>query len=78
VQAWDDVGNRWVNKGNRSTFFPVDWSQARIEYEVSQAYAGGIANGRSGSCSWSSPSGIEIQFHWDPRNNRTTFYPLGK
>ncbi|WP_197490303.1 EndoU domain-containing protein [Halothiobacillus diazotrophicus] len=69
----------WVNKFADSTFFPPSWSQARIEYEVSEAFkqaqAGGLAGQRFIA---TSPSGIRLQFSWDSKNQRTTFYPLGE
>ena len=70
----------WVDKVNRrgdqvhSTFFPPSWSEARIKYEVSEAFRGRTT---LGPAKWSgtTPSGIEIVGYSNP--NRTTFYPLG-
>ena len=77
VDVWDASKNTWVekvsNKGE-STFFPTSWSQARIQYEVSEAFKKGSPKA---SFVENTPSGIRIQFHWDPKNQRTTFHPLG-
>jgi filamentous hemagglutinin len=80
VQIWDASKSAWIDKpGQGSTFFPADWSQARIEYEVSEAFKVGQAQGLVGSrFQATSPVGINIQFNWDAKNMRTTFYPLGQ
>lgn len=75
VQVFDTKNGVWVDKFARSTFFPPDWSRARIEWEVSEAFKTGSAHTQFEA---SSPSGIKIRFNWDPKNQRTTFYPLGK
>jgi hypothetical protein len=69
-----------VDKVAKSTFFPESWSEARILYEVSEAYKNGLARGKSPKTSfkYGSPSGFEIQFHWNPKTQKTTFYPTGK
>jgi hypothetical protein len=80
VQLFDDKSKVWVDKpGIGSTFFPKDWSEARIKFEASEAFKVGKINGLAGTRFIEiSPSGIPIQFNWDPRNKRTTFYPLKK
>jgi hypothetical protein len=75
VQVWDDSKRAWIDKKTPSTFFPADWSQARIEYEVSTAFAAGSSRS---SFVERTPSGIQVQFHWDSKNSRTTFFPLGQ
>ena len=76
VQIWDGARGQWVDKpGQGSTFFPASWSQARIEYEVTDAFKTGVPRTRFQGIS---PSGITIQFSWDAKNQRTTFYPLGQ
>ncbi len=78
VQVWDS-SRGWVDKSRESTFFPADWSLARVQFEVSEAFKLGQAQGLAGTRFQAiSPSGIEIQFSWDAKNRRTTFYPLGK
>ena len=78
VDVWDASKNTWVEKVSnegKSTFFPTSWSQARIQYEVSEAFK----NRRMiTSTQWraTSPSGIEIQGYVNA--GRVTFYPLGK
>jgi hypothetical protein len=71
---WDQTSGQWVDKVRQSTFFPADWSQARIEYEVSEAFK---ARQTLTPTKWSgtSPSGIVIEGFTNP--NRTTFYPMG-
>ncbi|MEW6100380.1 MAG: EndoU domain-containing protein [Pseudomonadota bacterium] len=78
VQVWDANKGVWLDKKNISTFFPPSWSQARIEYEVAEAFKAAVQAGRDPlkSFQFDSPSGIKIQFHWDAKNQRTTFYPL--
>ena len=46
-----------------------------ITYEVTEAFKNGNPGTRFQA---TSPSGITIQFSWDAKNQRTTFYPLGK
>jgi len=38
VQVFDAAKGEWVDKFAKSTFFPPSWSQARIEYEISEAF----------------------------------------
>jgi hypothetical protein len=73
VEIWDPTKSLWVEKRQQSTFFPPSWSQARIEYEITEAFKAGVP--RTGFVGMS-PGGIEIQFRWDAKNQRTTFYPL--
>ena len=76
VQVFDASKGKWVDKKFESTFFPPSWSQARIEYEVSEAFKNKRVNPAGG---WigESPSGIDIQIYLNPKNQRTTFYPYG-
>ncbi len=75
VQVFDAGKGIWVDKVRESTFFPPSWSQARIEYEITEAFKQGTPGTRF---EVASPSGITIRFSWDAKNQRTTFYPLGK
>ena len=75
AQVFDANKGVWVDKVRDSTFFPPSWSEARITYEVAEAFKKGVPGS---SFEEFTPSGIKIQFHWDPKNQRTTFYPLGK
>lgn len=75
VQIWDEKKGVWVDKFAESTFFPPSWSKARIEYEVTEAFKTGIPKTGFDALS---PGGIQIQFRWDQKNQRTTFYPIGK
>ena len=74
VQIWSDAAKDWVDKKHDSTFFPADWSRARIEFEVSEAFK---VKQMMGATKWkgTSPSGIEIEGYIN--SSRTTFYPLG-
>ncbi|MEW6100382.1 MAG: EndoU domain-containing protein, partial [Pseudomonadota bacterium] len=74
VQVSDANKGVWVDKARESTFFPPSWSQARIEYEVTEAFKQGRPGTKFEAVS---PSGITIRFSWDSKNGRTTFYPLG-
>lgn len=76
VQIWDSAKALWVDKPRESTFLPLDWSEARIAYEVTEAYKVKLSN-PAGGWTGTTPSGIEVQFFWDPKNKRTTFYPIG-
>ena len=75
VQIWSDGAKAWIDKPRESTFFPADWSRARIEFEVTEAFK---LKQMVGAQKWqgTSPSGIVIEGYINP--NRTTFYPLGK
>lgn len=73
VQIWDSSKNQWIDKKNISTFFPPSWSQARIEYEVSEAFK---SMQMLDATKWrgTSPSGLVIEGFTTPA--RTTFYPI--
>ncbi|MBN9412037.1 MAG: EndoU domain-containing protein [Burkholderiales bacterium] len=59
-----------------STFFDASWSQARIEYEVAEAFKAGRADTPVGrSFIGTTPAGVKIQFFSD--SGRTTFSPIG-
>ncbi len=75
VQVFDAKRDVWVSKKNITTFFPSDWSRARLEFELSEAFKRGVPQTRFAA---KAPSGICIQFSWDSKNQRTTFYPLCK
>jgi Bacterial EndoU nuclease len=78
VEIWDDKNKIWVAKKQITTFFPKNWSRARIEYEVSYALKNARPNeGREGQIGHTT-NGINIIFHWDATNSRTTFFPLYK
>lgn len=77
VQIWDEGLKTWVDKKAQSTFFPPDWSQARIEYEVSNAFQDRAPHSLGGERG-ASPSGIQIQFWRDRKNQRITFYPVNE
>jgi hypothetical protein len=72
VQIWDAAKGAWVDKVRNSTFFPPSWSQARIEYEVSEAFK---SKQMLDATKWqgTSPSGVVIEGFVTP--TRTTFYP---
>jgi filamentous hemagglutinin len=74
VQVFDAGKGIWVDKKNISTFFPPSWSHARIEYEITEAFKQGTPGT---SFIKTSPGGMRIQFHWDAKNKRTTYHPLG-
>ena len=75
VQIYDASKGQWVDKYAESTFFPPEWSEARITYEVTEAFKQGTPGTRFEG---TTPSGMKIQFNWDAKNQRTTFYPLGQ
>lgn len=77
VQIWNEATLSWVDKKNISTFFPPSWSEARIAYEVAEAFKNKIPN-PAGGWKGTTVGGIDIQFYWDVKNQRTTFYPLEK
>ncbi|WP_183027894.1 EndoU domain-containing protein [Variovorax sp. UMC13] len=73
------VSLSWVDKRNISTFFPPSWSEARITYEVTEAFKAGQKKGLTGArFQETSPSGIRIQFSWDVKNQCTIFCPVGQ
>ncbi|HEU4459697.1 MAG TPA: hemagglutinin repeat-containing protein [Methylibium sp.] len=75
VQVWDEATRQWVDKAVQSTFFPPSWSEARVTYEVTEAFRQGTPG--TNFQAWA-PSGLRIQFRWDPKNQRTTFFPTGQ
>lgn len=75
VQMFNAQKGVWVSKKNITLFFPSDWSMARMEFEISEAFKQGLPQTRFVA---KAPSGICIQFSWDAKNQRTTFYPLCK
>ena len=76
VQIWNANSRRWKSKSRPSSFFPADWSIARIKYEVIEAFKRRISKAEN-SREWvgTSPSGIEIGGYAD--ETRVTFFPIG-
>jgi hypothetical protein len=75
VQIWDGAKMEWVSKKSNSTFFPPSWSEARITYEVTEAFKNKVMD--TGQ-KWTAitPSGITIEGFINTK--RTTFYPIGE
>ena len=80
---FDAAKGVWVekvsNKG-QSTFFNPFWSEARIEYEVAQAFVAGRLKSpteRRFTAPTFSGIQIQIQIQFFSDNVRTTFYPTG-
>lgn len=78
IDVFDLATSVWVEKtsfGGKSTFFNPSWSEARIEYEVAQAFKD---RKMLSATQWEgiTPSGIQIQGYTS--STRTTFYPTGK
>ena len=73
VQIWNQNSKRWKDKFVESSFFPADWSIARIKYEVIEAFK---SRDLVGAEKWQgkSPSGLYIEGFASER--RITFYPL--
>ncbi len=73
VQIWNQNSIRWKDKFAKSSFFPADWSVARIKYEVIEAFK---VRRSASSTKWqgTSPSGISIEGYFT--DGRVTFYPL--
>jgi filamentous hemagglutinin len=73
VQIWNQNSKRWKDKFVESSFFPADWSIARIKYEVTEAFK---SRNLVGAEKWQgkSPSGLYIEGFASER--RITFYPL--
>ncbi len=76
IQLWSDESKSWIGKFNNSTFFPADWSKARIMFEVTEAFKAARPKTGVPGVRGTSPGGVDVQFHWDSKNDRTTFYPL--
>lgn len=75
VQVWDGASLSWVDKRNISTFFPPSWSEARITYEVTEAFKKKVMEtGQKWTAT--TPSGITLEGFTNA--NRTTFYPIGQ
>ena len=73
VQIWNQNSKQWRDKRYESSFFPADWSVARIKYEVIEAFK---SRSLVGAEKWQgkSPSGIDIEGF--ASDHRITFYPL--
>lgn len=69
-----DAEGVWVPKHGYNSSFPPDWSLARLQYEVSQAFSQGTPARRFKALT---PGGVFIQFEWDDAAQRMVFYPLG-
>ena len=72
MHVFDPKSGIGVDKKNISTFVPPDWSAARIEFEVTEAFEMRQIH-RSNKWIGTSPSGIVIMGFTNPK--RTTFYP---
>ncbi|MCW9710672.1 EndoU domain-containing protein [Avibacterium sp. 21-586] len=62
--------NQWVPKRAESTFFPQSWSEARVKYEITEAYKRGGDIQSDGSFIGKTPSGILIKFVPPPKNSK--------
>ena len=73
-KIWDGATLSWVDKARESTFFPLSWSEARITYEVTEAFKNKTMLSAQ---KWeaTTPSGIKIEGFINA--TRITFYPLG-
>ena len=55
--------NQWILKKNESTFFPQSWSEARVKYEITEAYKKGSKYQQlKEPFIGVTPSGIPVQF----------------
>jgi hypothetical protein len=73
IQIWDERKGEWLGKARASTFFPRSWSQARIEYELVEAFQ---KRKMLDDQKWQgvSPGGLIIEGFTSAK--RTTFYPV--
>ena len=76
VEIWNQNSKRWKDKFVKSSFFPADWSVARIKYEVIEAFKVRESSPEK-LLQWvgTSPSGIRIEGY--AINGTITFYPKG-
>ena len=77
VQIWNKNSKLWRDKRYESSFFPADWSVARIKYEVIEAFK--VRETIPGSPrQWvgTAPSGVRIEGY--QLEAKITFYPKGK
>ncbi|MEW5885012.1 MAG: EndoU domain-containing protein [Armatimonadota bacterium] len=79
VEIFDAARNQWVAKQAPSTFFPEDWSRARVLEEIQGAFGarGGRVAGRPANY-WEglSPSGLRIGGYTNPAGGIATAFPL--
>ena len=81
VEIWDPARNVWVQKKShngiplRSTFFPLDWSEARILYEVTEAFKAASVN-PYGKWTGTTPGGLEVSGY--AKSGRIAFFPTGR
>jgi hypothetical protein len=71
-----DVVIEGKRKNGFSTFFPQDWSQARIEAEIVHAYKTGKLSNGSRTIDGYGKSGIKIRIRRDQMGNITTAHPI--
>lgn len=73
IQIWNEQRGEWLGKARESTFFPRSWSQARIEYELAEAFT---KRKMLDDHKWQgvSPGGLIIEGFTSAK--RTTFYPV--
>ncbi len=77
VQIWNNNSRMWKDKFNESSFFPTDWSIARIKYEVIEAFkVREPVPEKLRQWVGTAPSGIRIEGY--ELNGKITFYPVGK
>ena len=76
VQIWNANSRRWKDKARESSFFPTDWSVARIKYEVIEAFKAKTLSANNPH-QWfgTTPNGMVIEGYL--RDGVITFYPLG-
>ncbi len=77
VKIWNQNSKISRNTRFESSFFPADWSVARIKYEVIEALkVHKLSADQPALWTGESPSGITIAGYI--RDHVITFYPLGK
>ncbi|KCY13092.1 hemagluttinin repeat family protein [Acinetobacter baumannii 1598530] len=69
VEVKSNTSNKWITKvdkqgqPNGSTFFPQGWSEARLKYELSEAFKNKPANLRpQEGFTTTTPSGVKVKF----------------
>ncbi|RZL90286.1 MAG: hypothetical protein EOP82_16175 [Variovorax sp.] len=56
-----NVAGQWIDKKARSTFFPQSWSEARLSFELADAFSK-WPHETTGAFIATTPSGVKVQF----------------
>ena len=65
-----------VKKGDRSTFFPKDWTEKQVESAIEEAYRNRKPEVRSGSYQGETSTGMKLELRLDGKGRIESAYPI--